>query len=100
MKDEAKQLDQLESRVDNLEERVAVIETTVTDMRRECNVGFTDIKQQLFSYMDERKQWGTWLRGAFDKTGMFVSKWGTIILCAALGLQNLPNILKMFGFDK
>lgn len=87
----------LEERVDNLEERVAVIEVTVNDMRRENQQGFSDVKNQLQNLYGERKEWSMWLRNALTTTGKWVAKWGGVIIVAALGFNHLPMILKIVG---
>lgn len=87
----------LEDRVDNLENRMAVVETTVNDMRRENQNGFNDVKQQLQNLYGERKEWSVWLRGALTNVGKWVAKWGGVIIVAAIGFNHLPQILKIFG---
>lgn len=84
----------LDKRVDALETQVAVINSTQNQMREEMHEGFTDLKTHLGEIYGERREWSTWLRMNLPVVGKWVAKWIIIITLAAIGVNNLPNLIK------
>lgn len=82
--------DDLEGRVDKLETRLSVVETSITDMRQECSTGFSDIKAELRRIYSERSKWSEWAR---ENIGHAL-KWAGIIILTACGITQTSNIIK------
>ena len=80
----------LEARVDGLDNRLTVVETTVADMRNECRQGFSDVKDQLRTIYEERAEWGKWARANLG----FAFKWVGIIVLGACGINQASNIIQ------
>lgn len=80
---------QLEFRVDELENRVTAVETKIT-------TGFQDIKNLMQNLFQEKTEWGKFARESLKAIGIWMAKWGPVVLCTAIGLGNLENILKFF----
>lgn len=83
----------LEQRVDTLDHRITVVETTLGDMRAECRTGFSDLKTELNRIYDDRSKWGSWAR---DNIGTAL-KWMGWIILAACGITQVSSILKVIG---
>lgn len=47
---------ELDERVDNVEQRLTKVETTLADMRNECRTGFADLKAELVRIYEARKE--------------------------------------------
>lgn len=84
----------LDRRVDTLETKVAVINSTQNQMREEMKQGFSDLKVDLGTIYEERRKWSAWLRAALPVVGKWIAKWATIIILAAIGVNNLPGLIK------
>lgn len=84
----------LEGRVDDLEKQVAVLNSTHNQMREEMKQGFSDLKANLSVIYDERKAWSAWLRSNLPVVGKWIAKWATIIILAAIGINNAPALIK------
>lgn len=80
----------LEARVDGLDNRLTAVETTVSDMRNECKQGFSDVKDQLRVIYDERAEWGKWARANLG----LAFKWIGIIVLGACGINQASNIIQ------
>ena len=80
----------LEARVDGLDNRLTAVETTVSDMRNECKQGFSDVKDQLRVIYDERAEWGKWARAHLG----LAFKWVGIIVLGACGINQASNIIQ------
>lgn len=80
----------LEARVDGLDNRLTAVETTVGDMRNECKQGFSDVKDQLRAFYDERTEWGKWARANLGSA----FKWIGIIVLGACGINQASNIIQ------
>ena len=80
----------LEARVDGLDNRLTAVETTVTDMRNECRQGFSDVKDQLREIYEERAEWGKWARANLG----LAFKWVGIIVLGACGINQASNIIQ------
>lgn len=80
----------LEARVDGLDNRLTTVETTVADMRNECKQGFADVKDQLRVIYDERAEWGKWARANLG----LAFKWIGIIVLGACGINQASNIIQ------
>ena len=80
----------LEARVDGLDNRLTAVETTVDDMRNECRQGFSDVKDQLRTIYEERAEWGKWARANLG----LAFKWVGIIVLGACGINQASNIIQ------
>ena len=80
----------LEARVDGLDNRLTAVETTVADMRNECRQGFSDVKDQLRTIYEERTEWGKWARANLG----LAFKWVGIIVLGACGINQASNIIQ------
>ena len=87
----------LVSRVDELEMKMAVMESTQTAMRQEMKDGFTDLKTQIGNIYEERKEWSKWMRENLPKAAKWVGKWIVILTGVAIGVSNLRDIVAVFG---
>ena len=87
----------LVSRVDELEKKMAVMESTQTAMRQEMKDGFTDLKTQIGNIYEERKEWSKWMRENLPKAAKWVGKWIVILTGVAIGVSNLRDIVAVFG---
>lgn len=84
----------LEGRVDDLEKQVAVLNSTHNQMREEMKQGFIDLKENLSVIYGERRAWSAWLRSNLPVVGKWIAKWATIIILAAIGVNNAPALIK------
>ena len=87
----------LVSRVDELEKIMAVMESTQTAMRQEMKDGFTDLKTQIGNIYEERKEWSKWMRENLPKAAKWVGKWIVILTGVAIGVNNIPAIIKLWS---
>ena len=87
----------LVSRVDELEKKMAVMESTQTAMRQEMKDGFADLKTQIGNIYEERKEWSKWMRENLPKAAKWVGKWIVILTGVAIGVSNLRDIVAVFG---
>lgn len=83
---------ELDERVDDVEQRLTKVETTLADMRNECRTGFADLKAELVRIYDERSKWGAWAR---DNIGRAL-KWIGWIVLAACGITQSTSVIKLF----
>lgn len=90
-------VDDLASRVDDLEKKMAVMESTQTAMRQEMKDGFASIRAQLEHIYAERTAWGEWLRENLPKVGKWLGKWSLILIGVAIGVNNIPAIIKLWS---
>ena len=79
----------LVSRVDELEKKMAVMESTQT--------GFTSVKTQLEHIYAERAEWSKWMRENLPNAAKWVGKWIIILTGVAIGVSNLRDIVAVFG---
>lgn len=82
----------MEKRVDELDNRLTRVETSLDAMRGECREGFTDIKAQLNNIYAERREWGKWARDHLGK----VIIWACGLIAFACGMTKLPEIVRIF----
>ena len=87
----------LVSRVDELEKKMAVMESTQTAMRQEMKDGFTSVKTQLEHIYAERAEWSKWMRENLPNAAKWVGKWIIILTGVAIGVSNLRDIVAVFG---
>ena len=87
----------LVSRVDELEKKMAVMESTQTAMRQEMKDGFTSVKTQLEHIYAERAEWSKWMRENLPNAAKWVGKWIVILTGVAIGVSNLRDIVAVFG---
>lgn len=80
---------QLEYRVDDLENRMTAVETKIT-------TGFNDIKNLMQNFFQEKVEWGKFARESLRSIGCWLAKWGPVVLCTAIGLGNIQNLMKIF----
>lgn len=83
---------ELDRRVDDVEDRLAKVETSLADMRDECRTGFADLKAELVRIYDERSKWGAWAR---ENIGHAL-KWIGWIVLAACGITQSTSLIKLF----
>ena len=83
----------LVSRVDELEKKMAVMESTQTAMRQEMKDGFTSVKTQLEHIYAERAEWSKWMRENLPAVGKWIGKWTLILIGVAIGVNNIPVIV-------
>lgn len=83
---------ELDRRVDDVEDRLAKVETSLADMRDECRTGFADLKAELVRIYDERSKWGSWAR---ENIGHAL-KWIGWIVLAACGITQSTSLIKLF----
>jgi len=83
---------ELDMRVDDVEDRLAKVETSLADMRDECRTGFADLKAELVRIYDERSKWGSWAR---ENIGHAL-KWIGWIVLAACGITQSTSLIKLF----
>ena len=86
----------LENRVDSLENRLTKVETEVTSMRSECRDGFDDLKKNFDRVYEDRLAWSQWSRENLPSAARAVGKWIIILVFTAIGVNNIPTILKLF----
>lgn len=89
----------LETRVDSVENRLTKVETSLSDMRSECQRGFASIEKNVDRIYDQNKhlyeekaRWGSWAR---DNLGR-AFYWIGIIVLAACGITQATSIIKLF----
>lgn len=87
----------LTSRVDELEKKMAVMESTQTAMRQEMKDGFASIRAQLEYIYAERTEWSKWMRANLPAVGKWLGKWSIILVAVAIGINNLREIMSAFG---
>ena len=87
----------LVSRVDELEKKMAVMESTQTAMRQEMKDGFISVKTQLEHIYAERAEWSKWMRENLPTAAKWVGKWIVILTGIAIGVSNLRDIVAVFG---
>lgn len=87
----------LKDRVDALENRLTKVETEVTSMRSECRVGFDDVKKSLDRVYEERRAWSAWARENLPCAAKTIGKWLIILVFTAIGVNNIPSIVKLAG---
>lgn len=90
----------LNRRVDELEKKIAVIDSAQAAMRAEMKEGFTGLHEQLSNIYAEKAEWGKWLREKLPPALKWIGKWIVVLTVAAIGVNNLPTILSAFGFGK
>lgn len=83
---------ELDERVDDVEQRLTKVETTLADMRNECRTGFADLKSELVRIYDERSKWGAWARENIGRA----LKWVGWIVLAACGITQSTSVIKLF----
>lgn len=83
---------ELDERVDDVEQRLTKVETTLADMRNECRTGFADLKAELIRIYDERSKWGAWARENIGRA----LKWIGWIVLAACGITQSTSVIKLF----
>lgn len=81
--------DELEDRVDELENRLTAVETSIADMRNECKEGFAKLGDELGRIYSERAKWGAWAR---ENLGHAL-RWLGYIVLAACGINQAGNII-------
>lgn len=81
---------ELETKVNKMDNRLTAVETSVADMRNECKQGFTDLKVQLCAIYAERAEWGKWARQHLGSA----FKWIGIIILAACGINQSSSIIE------
>ena len=89
--------EKLEKRQDEFDQRLIRVETKQNEQTQMMRDGFADMKAQMQNLYAERAEWGKWLRGALTAVGVWLGKWGGVIILAALGLANVRNIAECFG---
>ena len=95
---EDEKYNQLELRVDNVENRLIKVEISLSDMRDEVRRGFADLKtdfQRVYAaqerYNEEKAKWGAWARENIGR----VLKWAGWIILAACGINQTSTIFKL-----
>lgn len=85
-----KHYDDLESRVDAMENRLTAVETTITDFRGECRDNFKDMKTELNMIYGERAKWSEWAR---NNIGTAI-RWLGYIVLTACGINQASSIIE------
>lgn len=87
---------EIEARVDKIDNRLTKVETTVEAMRGEVKEDFALIRAQLNDIYAEKIAWGTWARNALTEIGKWLGEVGRDYPLAAIGFNQLPNIIEYF----
>ena len=45
----------------------------------------------------ERAEWSKWMRENLPKVGKWLGKWSLILIGVAIGVNNIPSIVKMWA---
>ena len=89
--------DQLAGRVDQMENRLKAVETSIEDMHRECKNGFEKLGADLSRIYDERAKRSAWAR---ENLGHAL-RWAGVIILTACGITQASSIIqelnKAFG---
>lgn len=95
---EQEQFNALEQRVDNVENRLTKVETSLSDFRCEMQTGFSQLDRHLSNLYSEKQKWGEWARNSLNSVGKYLAKWGTVVLFASLGVAwGMSAAGKFFG---
>lgn len=87
----------LEQRVNGIDDRLIKVETSLSDMRLECQRGFERIENHLNNMNAERMAWSAWVRDNVPAVVKWIGKWAIILTLAAIGVNNIPSIVKLFS---
>ena len=80
----------LEARVDGLDNRLTAVETTAAATRHQRRQGSPDAPAQLRTIYEERAEWGKWARANLG----LAFKWVGIIVLGACGINQASNIIQ------
>lgn len=86
----------IEERMDSFDKRLTTLETKFDSMRGEVKEDLCDIKARLNDIYQEKVAWSEWSRMALSKIGVWLAKWGTVIIFTAIGVGNAEKISKLF----
>jgi len=93
----AAQQKELKEKVTNIDTRLTKVETEMKDCRDENRRGFDDLKAQLGHIYAERAEWSKWMRENLPKAAKWIGKWTVILVGVAIGINNLREIVAVFG---
>ena len=88
---------ELTVRVEKLEKQMIEMQTIQKQTRSELQQGFSDLKTQMEHIYQERAEWSKWLRENLPKVGKWIGKWTLILIGVAIGVNNIPSIIKMWA---
>lgn len=88
---------ELTNRVDKLEKQMVELQTVQRQTRSELQAGFTDLKNQMEHIYQERAEWSKWMRENLPKVGKWLGKWSLILIGVAIGVNNIPTIIKLWS---
>ncbi len=85
--------DELEHRVDDVESRLGVVETSLAALRDETQRGFADIKTTLNELFGERAKWGEFARLQLER----IIRWLMWLIPALAGLYTAGDWLAKYN---
>lgn len=88
---------ELTTRVEKLERQMVEMQTIQKQTRSELQQGFSDLKTQMEHIYQERSEWSKWLRANLPPAARWIGKWTIILIGVAIGVNNLPAIIRMAG---
>ena len=88
---------ELAERVDKLEKQMVEVQAIQKQMRSELQQGFADLKTQMEHIYAERAEWSKWMRENLPKAAKWIGKWTVILVGVAIGINNLREIVAVFG---
>lgn len=91
---------EMDERVDALEKEMVEIKAVQKQMRSELQQGFDDLKRQMEHIYQERAEWSKWMREKLPLVGKWLARWVLILIGIAIGVNNLQNIVALFGVGK
>lgn len=91
---------EMDERVDALEKEMVEIKAVQKQMRSELQQGFDDLKRQMEHIYQERAEWSKWMREKLPLVGKWLGRWVLILIGIAIGVNNLQNIVALFGVGK
>lgn len=81
----------LSEKVDNVDHRLTVVETSLTDVRKDIEEGFNSLRGDLGRIYEEKAAWGRWAR---EHLGTAL-KWAGAIILSACGITQLSSLVKL-----
>lgn len=80
--------------IERIEERVDSLESRMTAVEVQIKTGFQDLKALMQNLFSEKVAWGKFARDSLRAIGVWLAKWGAIVLLAAIGCNQILNIYK------
>ena len=83
----------LEGRMDKMEGSLSVgfaqVNSSIQQLATDFGTRMTNLDTRL---IESKVKWGEWARSSLSSVGVWLGKWGGIIILAALGLSNAKSI--------